>query len=259
MLNPDGAKAYTRENAQKIDLNRDAVDLKSPESRILKAVLDEFNPDYCFNLHDQRDIFTAGSDGKTATLSFLAPSEGEDRAVTEGRKETMRVIVSMDELLKQYIPGKIGRYTDEFYPTATGDNFQKNGYYTILIESGHYKGDYQREISRMYTFISILQGLYSIASGLNNVDYKEYFEIPENKKDYFDLIFKEINLEGKIVDAGILFKGVVDNETLKLIPEIEKTGNLKGYQADIIVKKEGLSFIDHSELVSYIKIYIDNL
>src|SRR6188508_1376936 len=40
MLNPDGAKLYTRANANTIDLNRDSQDLTQPESNILRAVFE---------------------------------------------------------------------------------------------------------------------------------------------------------------------------------------------------------------------------
>jgi len=56
MLNPDGAKLYTRENANKVDLNRDSKDLSQPESRVLRETFEHFEPDFCFNLHDQRTI-----------------------------------------------------------------------------------------------------------------------------------------------------------------------------------------------------------
>lgn len=36
MLNPDGAHRFQRRNAQNIDINRDALHLQAPESRILK-------------------------------------------------------------------------------------------------------------------------------------------------------------------------------------------------------------------------------
>lgn len=142
MLNPDGSLKYTRVNADDIDLNRDAVDRKAKESKLLRSILEEFNPDFCFNLHDQRTIFGVEGTRNPATISFLAPSEEETRMLTEGRKETMNVIVAMNVLLQKIIPNHIGRYTDEFYPTATGDNFQKLGFNTILIEAGHYPHDY---------------------------------------------------------------------------------------------------------------------
>ena len=40
LLNPDGAIKFTRENASNIDLNRDAVDIKAVESKLLLTVLD---------------------------------------------------------------------------------------------------------------------------------------------------------------------------------------------------------------------------
>ena len=135
MLNPDGAERYTRVNANEVDLNRDAVDLSQVESKILRKVLADVHPQFCFNLHDQRTIFGVEGTTNPATLSFLAPSEEVTKKLTNGRKETMNVIVAMNALVQQIIPNHIGRYTDEFYPTATGDNFQKLGYNTILIES----------------------------------------------------------------------------------------------------------------------------
>jgi murein tripeptide amidase MpaA len=54
ILNPDGALAYTRENANGIDLNRDAQNLSQPESQILRKAFDDFQPDYCFNLQEIR-------------------------------------------------------------------------------------------------------------------------------------------------------------------------------------------------------------
>ncbi len=164
MLNPDGAENYTRLNAQEIDLNRDVLDKKALESNILYDILQEVNPDYCFNLHDQRTIFSVGKDNNPATISFLAPSENKERTITGGRKKTMEVIIAMNNMLQKIIPNQIGRYTDEFYPTATGDNFQKMGHNTILIESGHSKNDYQREKTRKYTFFSLLLGIQYIAN-----------------------------------------------------------------------------------------------
>ena len=198
MLNPDGSQAYTRVNANKIDLNRDAVDRVAKESNLLRDVLEEFNPKFCFNLHDQRTIFGVEGTKNPATISFLAPSEEITRALTKGRKETMNVIVAMNTMLQNMIPNFVGRYTDEFYPTATGDNFQKLGYNTILIESGHYPNDYQREISREYTFFSILQGIYHIAISSSFLEYEPYFNIPNNAKTFYDVIHRYKNSEKDI-------------------------------------------------------------
>ena len=222
MLNPDGALNYTRVNANQIDLNRDAVDRKAKESKLLRKVLEDFNPEFCFNLHDQRTIFNVEGTKNPATISFLAPSEEVERRLTKGRIATMNVIIAMNNLLQQTIPNCVGRYTDEFYPTATGDNFQKLGYNTILIESGHYPNDYNREETRKYTFYSILQGLHYIATNTSFIDYEAYFEIPNNDKIFFDVLHRYPNklvayqynnfiLEGKLVAELI----EVNNEELR--------------------------------------------
>ena len=192
MLNPDGAITYTRENALNIDLNRDAVDKKGVESNLLRNELDRFNPHFCFNLHDQRTIFNVSGFENPATISFLAPSEEITRKLTKGRTETMSVIVSMNNLLQNVIPNHVGRYTDEFYPTATGDNFQKLGHNTILIEAGHYPDDYDRELVRKYNFFAMLQGIYFLATSDNYNNHQSYFEIPNNDKLFFDIIYNNV-------------------------------------------------------------------
>ncbi|PQJ74412.1 M14 family zinc carboxypeptidase [Polaribacter gangjinensis] len=218
MLNPDGAEVYTRVNANNIDLNRDAVDRVAIESKLLRKTLEDFNPHFCFNLHDQRTIFGVEGTKNTATISFLAPSEEVSRAITKGRIQTMNVIVAMNELLQQIIPNFIGRYTDEFYPTATGDNFQKLGYNTILIESGHFPEDYSREFSREFTFYAILQGLFHIATNTEFNSYQSYFEIPNNKQMFFDVIQRnptKKDLAYQYVDK------IIDNQLVSYLEKIE--------------------------------------
>lgn len=190
MLNPDGANAYTRVNAHNIDLNRDAVARKAKESKLLRSILDAFNPDFCFNLHDQRTIFGVSGTRNPAVLSFLAPSTEVTRSMTPGREKTMNVIGAMNDVLQGLIPGHIGRYTDEFYPTATGDNFQKLGYPTVLVESGHYPDDYERELTRKFTSIAIAAGLMHIAKTSEFSEVGSYFEIPNNNKDFYDVIHR---------------------------------------------------------------------
>ena len=240
ILNPDGAALYTRINAQGIDLNRDAVALEAPESIILNTVLKQFNPHFCFNLHDQRTIFSVGDAKLPATISFLAPSANEARTVTNGRKITMSVIVAMQKVLQNIIPNQIGRYTDEFYPTATGDNFQKAGHNTILIEAGHFTDDYTREEVRKYNFIAILTGLLHISKGVFK-NYSAYFNIPENEKKYLDVIYKNVFLADnhKKVDIGIVFKEELVNNTVIFIPTIEYSKELANYNATTIIDKEG--------------------
>lgn len=228
MLNPDGAEAYTRINANGVDLNRDAVDLSAKESKLLREILDKFKPDFCFNLHDQRTIFGVEGTENPATISFLAPSEEETRNITSGRKETMNVIISMNELLQQIIPNYIGRYTDEFYPTATGDNFQKLGYNTVLIEAGHYPNDYEREMVRKYNFYALLQGIYHISASKSFKNYSDYLSIPNNIKNFYDVIYRAKNNEK---DVAYQYVEKLENSKFALILTKEKEGDLSEYLA----------------------------
>ena len=223
MLNPDGAQAYTRVNANNVDLNRDAVELEAKESNLLRSILEEVNPEFCFNLHDQRTIFGVEGTKNPATISFLAPSEEVTRKVTDGRKLTMNVIVAMNALLQKIIPNHVGRYTDEFYPTATGDNFQKLGFNTILIEAGHFPGDYEREEVRKFNFFALVQGIYHIATTTNYKEYLPYFDIPNNQKNFFDVIVAK--------EKGYVYVDKVIDNTFTTELKLEKEGGLESYLA----------------------------
>ncbi|WP_233188568.1 M14 family zinc carboxypeptidase [Tenacibaculum sp. SG-28] len=226
MLNPDGALSYTRENSNGIDLNRDAVALEAKESKLLRKILEQVNPEFCFNLHDQRTIFGVEGTKNPASISFLAPSEESTRKVTQGRKQTMNVIIAMNSLLQQIIPGHVGRYTDEFYPTATGDNFQKLGHNTILIEAGHFPDDYEREKVREFNFYALLQGLFHVATEDNFDDHKDYFTIPNNIKNFYDVIFRMKNSKK---DIAYQYVEKIENNKFVLALKREKKEDLSFY------------------------------
>lgn len=254
MLNPDGAEVYTRLNAQKIDLNRDVIDKKAPETQLLLKALRDFNPDYCFNLHDQRTIFSVTKAKLPATLSFLAPSIDKKRTITEGRKKTMKVITAMFSAIQPLLFNQMGRYTDEFYPTATGDNFEKMGYHTILIEAGHFSGDYQREKVRKYNAMALLFGWFFISGQLESPGYKSYFDIPENEKNYLDIIIKNCEFEGKtgVFDTGITFKEVLSNGRIIFKPEINQDAEVIQSNADIFVNLKNRKFKGIRQLEKFI-------
>ena len=248
ILNPDGAELFTRENAKSIDLNRDAVLQRAVESRLLRQELESFNPKFCFNLHDQRSIFNVSGTNNPATISFLAPSEEITRKLTEGRKETMSVIVAMNQFIQQIIPNQVGRYTDEFYPSATGDNFQKLGHNTILIEAGHFKDDLNRDKVRKFNFYALLQGLNYIASTNNYSNYEPYFDIPNNDTNFLDIIYENLklplNYDLEIADVGIQIKFKIEKNKLIQYKCIEKIGDLSNFASYNRINAENLNFFE---------------
>jgi len=234
ILNPDGALAYTRVNANGIDLNRDAQNLSQPESKVLRAVFEDFGPDYCFNLHDQRTIFNVGNKDTPATISFLAPTHDEERSISITRGKSMKLIVAMEQELQKIIPGRVGRFDDAFNPNCVGDAFQMTDTPTLLFEAGHSPGDYQREKTREYIFYALLKALDVIAKDQIEIyERDEYFRIPENNKLYFDIVLDnadKLNKDYKNGDSiGILFREVLEDNRINFEPYIEKTGDLKAY------------------------------
>ena len=221
MLNPDGADRYTRENVNGTDLNRDALNLKEPESRVLRKCFTEFSPDFCLNLHDQRTIFGAGDEPYPATLSFLAPSMDVDRSVTGVRKKAMQVIAAMNQALQQVIPHQIGRFDDGFNINCSGDYFQSQNVPTILFECGHYQEDYLREKTREFFTFSLLTALDAIASGSYlQQDYRSYFNIPENRKSFYDIILRNARMAGERVDIAIQYSERIKSGEVNFLPVV---------------------------------------
>ena len=222
MLNPDGAARYTRENVNRVDLNRDACDLKEPESKVLRKCFTEFQPHFCFNLHDQRTIFGVGDQNLPATLSFLAPSMDEDRKVTPVRITAMKIISAMNSALQEVIPGQVGRFDDAFNINCTGDYFQSQEVPTILFECGHFQQDYMREKTRKFFAFAIFTALQAIASGsFERENEEDYFDIPENKKSFRDIILRNAQVEGKIVDVALQYSEKTKAGQVQFEPQIE--------------------------------------
>ncbi|MBA9078080.1 M14 family metallopeptidase [Rufibacter quisquiliarum] len=208
MLNPDGAEVFQRRNALDIDLNRDALMLQSAESRLLKKLRDEIKPEFGFNLHDQSRLYTVGTTAKPATISFLAPAFDHAQTVNEVRGRAMRTIVGMNEGLQQLVPGHVAKYSDAHEPRAFGDNIQKWGTSVILIESGGYKGDPEKQYIRRLNFATILSALHIIGTeSYAQYNLADYFKIPQNERYLYDLVIKDVwykeNGKDAQLDVGI--------------------------------------------------------
>ena len=248
MLNPDGAERFTRENALNIDLNRDAKALQCPEAEILQNLRDEINPDFCFNLHDQNRYYSAGKTDLPPAIAFLAPPFNFENSRNDARKKAMQVIVLLNRELQKIIPGKIAKYSDDHEPRAFGDNFSRQNSAVILIESGFYPGDEQKEFIRELNFRTLLTSFFLIAErSFSDIPIDEYELIPENEERFFDLMLKdtEIVLAGKKfkADIGINRSEIAGNgeRGFFYIGTIEGVGDLSTFTAHEIIDCRGLT------------------
>lgn len=249
ILNPDGAALYTRENANKVDLNRDSQDLTQPESTTLRGVFEVFQPDYCFNLHDQRTIFGVAATGKPATVSFLAPSYNEAREINVTRLKAIRVIENINTILQNYIPGQVGRFDDSFNINCIGDTFQYLGVPTILFEAGHFPDDYQREETRKFIFISLLASFTTLSE--NDVvdnEINQYLNIPQNKVVFYDFICKniKINYDGNeiMTNFAVQYKEELIDGKVNFIGYIAAIDNLESYFGHYVYDAKGALYSD---------------
>ena len=165
MLNPDGAERFTRRTAQLVDINRDALALETPEARILKETCSRYQPEYGFNLHDQDTRLTVGTTKKIAAIALLAPPPDESRTDTPVRVRAKKVASTVAQILNLFIPGYFAKWDDTFEPRAFGDNIQKWGTSTVLLESGGWRGDSNKFFIRKLNCIALLTTLYAIATG----------------------------------------------------------------------------------------------
>ncbi len=254
MLNPDGANVNTRRNAVGIDPNRDFLAQQSTEIKVLLQQINQSSYDVLFNLHDQRTIFNVGDTKEPATLSFLAPSYNVEEDVNEVRQKTMGIIQAMNTELQKVIPGKVGRYTSEFYPMSTGDNFTKMGYPCVLFEAGHYPNDYQRNETRKYNALAIIAGLYALATQ-SEFAFDQYESIPQNGSKFLDVVLRNVKVEhvnqSSLVDLGIFYEDVYDAATNTVIEKgkITEVGDLRKFFGHLEIDANEAIF--KSDLVDY--------
>lgn len=247
ILNPDGAELYTRENANKIDLNRDAKQITQPESIILRNLIKQFKPEFCFNLHDQRSIFGVGETGYPATMSFLAPSFNESRDFNVTRMQAIAVICAINDALQQHIPYQIGRFDDGFNDNCIGDYLTTQNIPTILFEAGHYPNDYNRDEVRKFVFVSLFAALSKINENVivDNI-LPHYLNIPQNNSCFRDIIYKNIKiLDGnneKLIIFAAQFKEVLTDSVVcfeAFISDVDISEDFFGHE---VIDGQGFEF-----------------
>lgn len=252
MVNPDGAELYTRENANQVDLNRDAKNLSQPESILLRETFNNFKPDFCYNLHDQRTIYGVGEVPNPATVSFLAPAFNENRDVNEVRLKAMNVIVAMNNELQKHIPNQVGRFDDSFNDNCIGDTFQSLNVPTILFEAGHFQDDYYREFTRKMIFTALVSGLqYIYENDIVDNEIDNYLNIPQNKIVFYDFLYKKIkiNYDNKefITNFAAQYVEELIEGKIQLNAFIVEIGELEHFHGHYLFNAHKMSYQDDLE------------
>ena len=235
MLNPDGAEFYQRRNLQGIDINRDAQSLQTPEANLLKKLRDDWSPNIGFNLHNQNSLTTAGRSSKQAAISFLVVYGDAAKTTNEGHERNKRLTSAMIAAIQPYMPGHIGRYGDEWTPTAFGDNFSAWGTPVILIETGALYGKDEMFLVKM-NFTAILTALKSAADGSEkNFSPVNYETLPENSSgSLYYFIFRNATIIDRTKPDAVVTGDVginVDRRRAEFVAPayVRQIGNLSSY------------------------------
>jgi len=197
MLNPDGAERCQRRNAQGIDINRDFLALQTPEARLLKRQQELLRPEFAFNLHDQDSLWSVVGSRQPALISLLAPPAEPSLNLSSSMRKAIQIIAPLYSFLEEEIPGKIGRWKDEYEPRAAGETFQKAGVATILIEFGGYNDEASKQHVRKLNFDALLYVFGQIAFGEmhdESAAIMKYDAIPLNTKEIFHIVIRNCGL-----------------------------------------------------------------
>jgi hypothetical protein len=249
LVNPDGAERRMRYNAAGIDINRDAHAAVSPEARVLLQAQRELAPEFGFNLHDQ-DLRSVGSTSRHTALALLAPPSDDLQTVSHTRIRAMRIGAQVVKILLPYIQGHIAKYDDGYEPRAFGDVFQSMGTSTLLIESGHWPGDPQKEFIRKLNVVAILSALWSIAThSYEDAELEYYHEIPVNGRRVFDLVVRGLQVRHPRgwtaqVDLGIMFERNSDRAIIKEIGDLSTFGALETHSLGMRTLPPELARVD---------------
>jgi hypothetical protein len=246
ILNPDGAEMYQRRNAQGIDINRDFLTRQSPEAQILIDLQQAIKPEFGFNMHDQDSLWSVTGSKKPASISLLAPPADAEASLVYNRFKAMLVTAAMYKAIKNEIPDGIARWSEEYEPRSFGDNFQKLGMATILVESGGYPQDFEKQYVRKLNFKVLLEAFIQIATQqYKNQQLSHYYAIPTSAKELFHLLIKNCKLQTEnseiTVDIGlnILEQFDLATQTSTRVYAVADIGDLSTWNAYDIFEADG--------------------
>jgi len=199
MLNPDGVQKWQRQNAQGIDVNRDARRLTSPEGCLLQAAVDRIQPEFAFNLHNQHRLSAVGPALQPAAVSLLVPPPNPENRLDESAQRAVHVAASFAEAVHPYCQGAISRYRAEYMPRAFGESIQSQGVSTILVEAGSWLDHSASELARLHTF-GLLATLVRISTGdYRSCDPSVYHSLPLSAEHRMFDVLRQLREDGRSI------------------------------------------------------------
>jgi hypothetical protein len=191
MLNPDGAERFQRQDVYGVDVNRDVRTLATPEGRTLKAVRDRWQPAFGFNLHDQNPRTRVGTSQRLAAISLLAPAVDENATETPGFVAAKHVAATVARAIEPLVGGYVTRYDETFNPRAFGDLVQQWGTSTVLIETGGWRNDPEKQYLRAVNFVAFVRMLDAIAADtFRTAPLSVYEGLPGNGRAVVDVLIR---------------------------------------------------------------------
>jgi hypothetical protein len=228
MLNPDGAEAVVRYNAQGIDINRDARRLATPEGRALRHAVEVVKPEYGFNLHNQHARTSVGKPPKPAAMSVLAPAPDAAAHETPSWRRAKQMCAVCVEAVRPLIPGMISRYDDTHEPRAFGDTIQATGASTMLIEAGGWPEKDIEPLTRVH-FHGMLAVLSAIATDkCGDADIKIYETLPQsNSARQLDCVIAKANVLTPVLATPFVADlGIAESRTERLGGRAKSDGRI---------------------------------
>jgi hypothetical protein len=123
---------------------------------------------------------------------------------------------------------------------------------TILFEAGHFQNDYDRDVTRKYIFIALLSGLQHIYENVvvdNKID--NYLNIPQNKAVFFDIVYKNVNINydgiEKNTNFAVHYKEELVNNQLCFNGYFAEIGNLEHAFGHFEYDAQGAIYSDNSD------------
>lgn len=256
VVNPDAYVRYSRRNGVGIDLNRDFRAFQTLESAKLIGWIKMVDPELCFNLHDQRTIFHVN--GKPAFTSLLVPSADQNRLLSPVRSELMGRLGAALDKIDPNVELNIGRYSDEYYPTAVGDYLMSQNIPNILIESGVDHLDWNRLHARDFGVDVILNTIIT-----NETNISRYLNIPENQTGMLELVFTNVTYARMKVDIAIKRVPIVVGHEQLILYKVDDIGDLASRPRHLSIpcinaRVDDVLEIDHSVTADFEEYIFEN-